>query len=131
MLSDRHLALSLAGVAAIPAPWSSGRPDLPPPPLGWKLAAFLDSLDLTRTPEGPLVIRHAGHRIAVSRRLLGQLAESPGFRRNGDLIGFDGQTEDGTPLTVTYRQVGFDPTSHPHANEGGFHLLQRVEQETL
>ncbi|GAA0494842.1 hypothetical protein Ade02nite_19620 [Paractinoplanes deccanensis] len=130
MRDERWQQLEPAGVVAIPTPTASTPPAPPPPPGGWKLPAFPGSLDLARTADGVLVISQADRRIAMSRLLLDQLAESSFLRHSDDQLTFVGQDAAGQPCTVTYERVGFDPTDHPAANEGGFHLLQRVEQET-
>ncbi len=104
-------------------------PEPPPPPSGWKLTAFAGLLNLAHKTDGTLVIEHADRCVAVSRALLDQLAKSPHLRCNGDRLTFIGLDADDVPCSVIYDRVGFDPTSHPALNEGGFHLLQRVEQE--
>lgn len=86
------------------------------------------TLQISLSPDGAVMIGQADQSIAVSLGLLAEL-QRPDFpdsvsRRDG-LIVFTGVDPDGQPVEVVYREVGFNPTADPDANEGGFLLLER------
>lgn len=87
------------------------------------------TLQISLSPDGAVVLGRADQSIAVSLQLLRRL-QSPdlqGFasRRDG-LVVFTGVDVDGQATEVVYREVGYNPTADPDANEGGFLLLERV-----
>lgn len=85
----------------------------------------LGMLLIERGPDGTAVIQRADQSIGVSLRLLEQLDEQNVMTRRDGLVVFTGVDGAGDPREVAYREVGFDPTSAPEANEGGFLLLER------
>lgn len=89
---------------------------------------FTGSLDVReRITDGLLRIRAADPRVAVSRTLMQAFHANPNSTWNGRHLAITGIDGDGQPTTVVYQTTGFDLTAHPEANEGGFHLLERVD----
>ncbi len=74
-----------------------------------------------------LKIRAADPKVAVSQKLLDDLCALPGGSRDGNQIVLSGIDRGFRPHQVAYRIAGFDPTNSPEANEGGFHLLERID----
>ncbi len=92
------------------------------------LDTFSGTLDVRELiGDHPLLIFQADPRVAVSSRLLDLFRRMPGVSQGGDVLTIVGVGRDDQPCQATYRVVGFDPTNHPEANEGGFHLLERAE----
>lgn len=86
---------------------------------------FEDLIELSPLPTGGYLIGRADDRVAISKVLLTQLLGECAGNRDG-LIVFSGVDAEGRPREVAYREVGFDRTSAPEMNDGGFHLLERV-----
>lgn len=86
------------------------------------------SLDITRTQDQKVLVRRADPEIAVSAKLMTEieLGQHSQVTRRGDELTICGIAEAGYPVAVLYRISGFEPTAAPDANEGGFHLLDRV-----
>jgi hypothetical protein len=82
------------------------------------------ALELSRSSDGRYVIGRADQSIDVSMVLLTGLLGSCASNQDG-LIIFSGVDESGHPRHVAYREVGFNPTDNPEANEGGFVMLER------
>lgn len=83
------------------------------------------SIEIDKSPDGRFVIGRADQSIDVSVVLLKELLGPCASNRDGAVV-FAGVGVDGQPREVTYREVGFNPTANPDANEGGFLLLERV-----
>lgn len=85
----------------------------------------IGTLKLSKSADGRYVIGQADQSIDVSLVLLKELLGPCASNRDG-LVVFSGVDADGQPREVAYREVGFNPTANPEANEGGFILLERV-----
>lgn len=89
---------------------------------------FTGALDIReRIEDGLLRIRTADRRVAVSRTLMQAFNTNPNTVWDGRHLTVAGIDGDDQLAEVVYRSAGFDPTAHPEANEGGFHLLERVD----
>lgn len=93
------------------------------------VAAHDGTFQISLSPDGAIVLGQADQSIAMSLQLLRQL-QSPDFqgcasRRDGMVV-FTGVDSDGQSTQVVYREVGFNPTPDPDANECGFLLLERI-----
>jgi hypothetical protein len=96
--------------------------DLDRPPLG--------ILEIATGPDGSHVITRADPLIGVSLGLLAQESGADGttcMARAGGLVTFAGVGTDGRPYEVVYREIGFNSTANPEANDGGFLLLERID----
>ncbi len=82
------------------------------------------ALELSQSPDGRYVIGRADQSVDVSMVLLKELLGPCASNQDG-LIIFSGVDESGHPRHVAYREVGFNPTDNPEANEGGFVMLER------
>jgi hypothetical protein len=85
------------------------------------------AIELSEAPGGQYVIGRADQSVDMTMVLLKQLLGTCASNRDG-LVVFSGVDPVGNPREVAYREIGFNPTSNPDANEGGYLMLERVSE---